>query len=76
MKLILSIRWLPIETNHQVLWQIDWRKQQFYQAGGFLREGGQNYDVMDWILKIYCKILLTNHERHLHFKFIFRNISD
>lgn len=42
-------------------------EQQFYQAEVFLREGGQNYDVMDWTLDDLLQYIIDQYERHLHF---------
>ena len=42
-------------------------EQQFYQAEVFLREGGQNYDVMDWTLDDLLQDIIDQYERHLHF---------
>ena len=41
--------------------------QPFYQAEVFLREGGQNYDVMDWTLEDLLQDIIDQYERHLHF---------
>ena len=42
-------------------------EQQFYQAEVFLREGGQNYDVMDWTLDDLLQDIIDQYERHLYF---------
>jgi len=39
----------------------------YYQAEVFLREGGQNYDVMDWSLEDLLQDIIDQYERHLHF---------
>ena len=39
----------------------------YYQAEVFLREGGQNYDVMDWTLDDLLQDIIDQYERHLHF---------
>ena len=39
----------------------------YYQAEVFLREGGQNYDVMDWTSDDLLQDILDQYERHLHF---------
>lgn len=39
----------------------------YYQAEVFLREGGQNYDVMDWTLEDLLQDIIDQYERHLHF---------
>ena len=40
---------------------------KYYQAEVFLREGGQNYDVMDWTLDDLLQDIIDQYERHLHF---------
>ena len=40
---------------------------QYYQAEVFLREGGQNYDVMDWTLDDLLQDIIDQYERHLYF---------
>ena len=40
---------------------------QNYQAEVFLREGGQNYDVMDWMVEALIQDIIDQYERHLHF---------
>lgn len=40
---------------------------QNYQAEVFLREGGQNYDVMDWTVEDLIQDIIDQYERHLHF---------
>ncbi len=45
----------------------------FYQAEVFLREGGQNYDVMDWTQEDLLQDIIDQYERHLHFLNIVRN---
>jgi len=39
----------------------------YYQAEVFLREGGQNYDVMDWTSEDLLQDIIDQYERHLHF---------
>ncbi|OTG74544.1 choline transporter [Acinetobacter sp. ANC 4169] len=39
----------------------------YYQAEVFLREGGQNYDVMDWTSDDLLQDIIDQYERHLHF---------
>lgn len=39
----------------------------YYQAEVFLREGGQNYDVMDWTSDDLLQDIIDHYERHLHF---------
>lgn len=42
-------------------------QSQYYQAEVFLREGGQNYDVMDWTLDDLLQDIIDQYERHLYF---------
>lgn len=44
----------------------------FYQAEVFLREGGQNYDVMDWTKEDLLQDIIDQYERHLYFLNIVR----
>ena len=44
----------------------------YYQAEVFLREGGQNYDVMDWTLDDLLQDIIDQYERHLHFLSLIR----
>ena len=45
----------------------------FYQAEIFLREGGQNYDVMEWTQEDLIQDIIDQYERHLHFLNVLRN---
>ena len=45
---------------------------RYYQAEVFLREGGQNYDVMDWTLDDLLQDIIDQYERHLHFLSLIR----
>ncbi|USE83417.1 BCCT family transporter [Acinetobacter tibetensis] len=47
--------------------------QPFYQAEVFLREGGQNYDVMDWTMEDLLQDIIDQYERHLHFLSLVRS---
>jgi choline/glycine/proline betaine transport protein len=47
--------------------------QPFYQAEVFLREGGQNYDVMDWTVEDLLQDIIDQYERHLHFLSLVRS---
>lgn len=47
--------------------------EPFYQAEVFLREGGQNYDVMDWTQEDLLQDILDQYERHLYFLSIVRS---
>jgi choline/glycine/proline betaine transport protein len=40
---------------------------QNYQAEVFLREGGQNYDVINWTQEDLIQDIIDQYERHLHF---------
>ena len=46
---------------------------KYYQAEVFLREGGQNYDVMDWTLDDLLQDIIDQYERHLHFLSLVRS---
>ncbi|AOA59496.1 BCCT family transporter [Acinetobacter larvae] len=48
------------------------QQQQFYMAEVFLREGGQNYDVIDWTQEDLLQDIIDQYERHLHFLSIVR----
>lgn len=45
----------------------------FYQAEVFLKEGGQNYDVMEWTQEDLLQDIIDQYERHLHFLNVVRN---
>jgi len=45
----------------------------YYQAEVFLREGGQNYDVMDWTSDDLLQDIIDQYERHLHFLSLVRS---
>lgn len=49
--------------------------QPFYQAEVCLREGGQNYDVMDWTIEDLLQDIIDQYERHLHFLSLVRSPS-
>lgn len=40
---------------------------EYYQAEVFLKEGGQNYDVMEWTQEDLLQDIIDQYERHLHF---------
>lgn len=46
---------------------------QYFQAEVFLREGGQNYDVMDWTQEDLIQDIIDQYERHLYFLNIVRS---
>ena len=41
--------------------------QEYFQAEVFLKEGGQNYDVMGWTIEDLLQDIIDQYERHLHF---------
>ncbi len=41
--------------------------EEYFQAEVFLREGGQNYDVMDWTQEDLIQDIIDQYERHLYF---------
>ncbi|MEG0482292.1 MAG: choline BCCT transporter BetT [Acinetobacter sp.] len=45
----------------------------FYQAEVFLKEGGQNYDVMEWTQDDLLQDIIDQYERHLYFLNVVRN---
>lgn len=45
----------------------------YFQAEVFLKEGGQNYDVMRWTHEDIIQDILDQYERHLHFLNIVRS---
>ena len=47
--------------------------QEFYQAEVSLREGGQNYDVMQWTQDDLLQDIIDQYERHLHFLSLIRS---
>ncbi|MGQ9374136.1 choline BCCT transporter BetT [Acinetobacter tandoii] len=61
--------------THPPSFMADAREQDqlFYQAEVFLREGGQNYDVMDWTLEDLLQDIIDQYERHLHFLSLVRS---
>ncbi|MBC9229640.1 choline BCCT transporter BetT [bacterium SPL81] len=44
----------------------------YFQAEVFLREGGQNYDVMEWTQEDLIQDIIDQYERHLYFLNIVR----
>ena len=40
---------------------------EYFQAEVFLKEGGQNYDVMEWTQEDLLQDIIDQYERHLHF---------
>ena len=47
--------------------------QQFYTAEVLLREGGKNYNVMEWTQEDLLQDILEQYERHLYFLNVVRN---
>lgn len=47
----------------------------YFQAEVFLREGGQNYDVMDWTQEDLIQDIIDQYERHLYFLNIVRTTT-
>lgn len=47
--------------------------QQSYIAEVFLREGGKNYNVMEWTQEDLLQDILEQYERHLYFLNVVRN---
>ncbi|VXA56873.1 glycine betaine transport protein [Acinetobacter proteolyticus] len=47
----------------------------YFQAEVFLREGGQNYDVMDWTQEDLIQDIIDQYERHLYFLNIVRGTT-
>lgn len=47
----------------------------YFQAGVFLREGGKNYDVMDWTQEDLIQDIIDQYERHLYFLNIVRGTT-
>ena len=45
----------------------------YYQAEVLLREGGKNYDVMDWTHDDVIQDIIDQYERHLHFLKVLRH---
>ena len=58
-----------------MLGQGDADEAQYFQAEVFLREGGQNYDVMDWTQEDLIQDIIDQYERHLYFLNIVRGTS-
>ncbi|MEB3793151.1 choline BCCT transporter BetT [Acinetobacter sp. IK40] len=58
-----------------MLGQGDADEAKYFQAEVFLREGGQNYDVMDWTQEDLIQDIIDQYERHLYFLNIVRGTS-
>ena len=57
-------RFMPEMTSDEI---------SYYQAEVFLKEGGQNYDVMDWTSEDLLQDIIDQYERHLHFLSLVRS---
>ncbi|WP_336939054.1 choline BCCT transporter BetT [Acinetobacter modestus] len=55
-----------------MLGRADEDEANYFQAEVFLREGGQNYDVMDWTQEDLIQDIIDQYERHLYFLNIVR----
>ena len=44
-----------------------------YQAEVFLKEGGKNYNVMEWTQEDLLQDIIDQYERHLYFLNVVRN---
>lgn len=55
------------ETTPPEFMVSDGMDAEYYQAEVFLREGGQNYDVMGWTQEDLLQDIIDQYERHLHF---------
>jgi len=47
-------------------------EQKYYRAEVYLREGGQDYDVMGWTQEQILHDILDQYEKHLHFLHLVR----
>ncbi|MCX0324801.1 hypothetical protein, partial [Klebsiella pneumoniae] len=45
---------------------------RYYRAEVYLKEGGQNYDVMGWNQEQLINDILDQYEKHLHFLHLVR----
>ena len=74
MKLILFIKLFHVKQYLKFLiGRTEAEDGQYFQAEVFLREGGQNYDVMDWTQEDLIQDIIDQYERHLHFLNIVRS---
>lgn len=58
-----------------MLGRSDEDEANYFQAEVFLREGGQNYDVMDWTQEDLIQDIIDQYERHLYFLNIVRGTT-
>ncbi len=47
--------------------------QKYYKAEVFLKEGGKNYNVMEWTQEDLLQDIIDQYERHLYFLNVVRN---
>ncbi|MGF7561151.1 hypothetical protein AAGN56_26555, partial [Klebsiella pneumoniae] len=47
-------------------------QHRYYRAEVYLKEGGQNYDVMGWNQEQLINDILDQYEKHLHFLHLVR----
>lgn len=47
-------------------------ENRYYRAGIYLKEGGQDYDVMSWTQEQIINDILDQYEKHLHFLHLVR----
>ncbi|HCH39182.1 MAG TPA: choline transporter, partial [Enterobacter sp.] len=47
-------------------------QHRYYRAEVYLKEGGQNYDVMSWNQEQLINDILDQYEKHLHFLHLVR----
>jgi len=47
-------------------------QHKYYRAEIYLKEGGQNYDVMGWNQEQLINDILDQYEKHLHFLHLVR----
>ena len=74
MKLILFIKLFHVKQYLQVFnWSYRSRRRSVFSSRSVLREGGQNYDVMDWTQEDLIQDIIDQYERHLHFLNIVRS---
>ncbi|NLL51799.1 MAG: hypothetical protein GX248_03740 [Peptococcaceae bacterium] len=47
-------------------------KEEYYRAEVYLKEGGQNYNLMGWSKEQIITDLLDQYEKHIHFLNVIR----
>ncbi|SAD89912.1 choline/carnitine/betaine transporter [Enterobacter cloacae] len=52
--------------------EIQAEQHRYYRAEIYLKEGGQNYDVMGWNQEQLINDILDQYEKHLHFLHLVR----